>query len=107
MSNVHLLYLLSTQEHPHINFVGLILGPRGKQLEEIKTETKCQIIIRGKGSLRSGMTGIKKDGTRVDALDEPLHAWIQGQTAEDVKKAAKKIQDLVDMEIYNPDCEQV
>lgn len=76
-------------------------------MEEIKDGTKCQIIIRGKGSLRSGMTGIKKDGTKVDALDEPLHAWIQGQAAEDVKKAAKKIQDLIDMEIYNPDCEQV
>ena len=36
-----------------------------------------------------------------------LHAWIQGSTAEDVKKAAKKIQDLIDMEIYNPDCEQM
>ena len=53
------------------------------------------------------MTGIKRDGTKVDALDEPLHAWIQGSTAEDVKKAAKKIQDLIDMEIYNPDCEQM
>ena len=99
--------IIPADEHPHINFVGLILGPRGKQLEEIKEETKCQIIVRGKGSLRSGMTGIKKDGTKVDALDDPLHAWIQGTTAEDVKKAAKKIQDLIDMEIYNPDCEQM
>ena len=99
--------MIPADEHPHINFVGLILGPRGKQLEEIKAETKCQIIVRGKGSLRSGMTGIKKDGTKVDALDEPLHAWIQGQTVEHVKNAAKKIQDLIDMEIYNPDCEQM
>ena len=99
--------MIPADEHPHINFVGLILGPRGKQLEEIKEETKCQIIVRGKGSLRSGMTGIKKDGTRVDALDDPLHAWIQGTTAEDVKRASKKIQDLIDMEIYNPDCEQM
>ena len=53
------------------------------------------------------MTGIKKDGTKVDALDDPLHAWIQGTTAEDVKRASKKIQDLIDMEIYNPDCEQM
>ena len=81
--------MIPADEHPHINFVGLILGPRGKQLEEIKEETKCQIIVRGRGSLRSGMTGIKKDGTRVDALDDPLHAWIQGTTAADVKRASK------------------
>ena len=30
----------------------------------------------------------------------------QGSTAEDVQKAAKKIQSIVDMQIYNPDCEQ-
>ena len=106
-ANLEERVMIPADEHPHINFVGLILGPRGKQLEDIKAETKCQIIVRGKGSLRSGMTGIKRDGTKVDALDEPLHAWIQGQRAEDVKKASKKIQDLIDMEIYNPDCEQM
>ena len=106
-ANLEEKVMIPADEHPHINFVGLILGPRGKQLEEIKAETKCQIIVRGKGSLRSGMTGIKRDGTKVDALDDPLHAWIQGSTAEDVKKASKKIQDLIDMEIYNPDCEQM
>ena len=40
--------MIPADEHPHINFVGLILGPRGKQLEEIKEETKCQIITLGK-----------------------------------------------------------
>ena len=64
------------QENPHINFVGLLLGPRGNYLEKLKEETKCGIIIKGKGSLRSGMTGITKDGRRLDSLDEPLHAQI-------------------------------
>ena len=39
--------MIPADEHPHINFVGLILGPRGKQLEEIKAETKCQISVFG------------------------------------------------------------
>ena len=94
------------QEYPHINFMGLIIGPRGKQLEEIKAETKCNIVIRGKGSLKSGMTGITKTGKKFDALEEPLHASITGSTAEDVKRAVKYIQDLIHMEIYNPDCEK-
>ena len=64
------------QENPTINFVGLLLGPRGNYLEKLKEETKCNIVIRGKGSLRSGMTGIKKDGSVVDGLEEPLHALI-------------------------------
>lgn len=99
--------MIPASDYPHINFIGLILGPRGKQLEDIKAETQCQIVVRGKGSLRCGMTGIKKDGKIVDALDEPLHAWIQGTLAENVKKAVEKIQNLIDMEIYNPECEQM
>ena len=71
---LHTIWFL--QENPTINFVGLLLGPRGNYLEKLKEETKCNIVIRGKGSLRSGMTGIKKDGSVVDGLEEPLHALI-------------------------------
>ena len=67
---------IPADEHPEINFVGLILGPRGNYLEKIKKDTNCNIIIRGKGSLKSGMTGITKTGTKVDGLDEPLHALV-------------------------------
>ena len=67
---------LPNDEYPHINFVGLILGPRGNYLEKIKEKTNCNIIIRGKGSLKSGMTGITKTGQKVDGLDEPMHALI-------------------------------
>ncbi len=62
--------------------MGLLLGPRGNFLEELKAKTKCNIIIRGKGSLKSGMTGINKDGKRhnfkpivvkkIDLLGTPL-----------------------------------
>jgi len=98
--------MLPADEYPQINFMGLILGPRGNFLEKIKEETNCNIIIRGKGSLKSGMTGITKTGQKVDGLDEPLHALITASTAEDVQKGVKKIREIVDMQIYNPDSEQ-
>ncbi len=53
------------------------------------------------------MTGITKDGRRVEGLEDPLHAYITGQTAEDVKAAAKEVEDLINMQVYNPDCEKV
>ena len=87
--------------------MGLILGPRGHYLEELKKETKCTIIIRGKGSLRSGMTGITKNGRVYEGLDEPLHAFISGPTAEDVQSAVKKIKELIELHIYDPDNEKV
>lgn len=98
--------MIPGDEHPEINFVGLLLGPRGNFLEQIMAETKCRIIIRGKGSLKNGMTGITKDGRKVDGLDEPLHALITAATAEDVQKGVKKVREIVEMQIYNPDCEQ-
>jgi len=97
---------LPAKEHPDINFVGLILGPRGNYLEKIKKETNCNMIIRGKGSLKSGMTGITKTGTKVDGLEEELHVLVTASTAEDVQKGVKKIREIVEMQIYNPDCEQ-
>lgn len=98
--------ILPAEEYPHINFIGLILGPRGNHLEELKRETNCNIIIRGKGSLRSGMTGITKNGKVYEGLEDPLHVYITGATAEEVAKASKKIQDLVHLHIYNPESEQ-
>jgi len=97
---------IPAEEYPGINFIGLILGPRGNALEEIKKKTNTMISIRGKGVLKNGMTGVRENGKRIDGLDEPLHCWITGTTAEDVKAAAKIIQEMIDMEIYNPDSEK-
>merc|ERR1712029_127000 len=97
---------IPAEEYPHLNFVGMLLGPRGRALDEVKQKTNTHIAIRGKGCLRAGMTGIGKDGRQLEALDEPLHAQIIGQTAEDVKKAAKIIQEMIDQEIYSPDSEK-
>ncbi|TRY79114.1 hypothetical protein TCAL_06595, partial [Tigriopus californicus] len=98
--------MIPADEHPHINFMGLILGPRGRSLEELSKRTNCQIIIRGKGTLKSGMTGILKSGTKVEAMEDPMHALIKGQTAEDVKKAVKEIEDIIHLQIYQPDSEK-
>jgi splicing factor 1 len=37
-----------------------------------------------------------------------LKKWVflQGPTAEDVKVAVKKVQDIIDMQVHNPDSEQ-
>jgi len=93
--------------YPQYNFMGLILGPRGNSLEKIKERTGCKIIVKGRGSLKDGMTGIKKDGSKFDALDEPMHCVINGPTPEAVKAAGDEIRNLVKMQIDDPDCERM
>ena len=99
--------MIPAEEHPEINFVGLILGPRGNSLEAIKKKHGTMVAIRGKGSLKDGMSGITKDGKIVEHLDEPMHAYITGPTAEAVKGCADDITELIEMQIYRPDCEKV
>ena len=53
------------------------------------------------------MTGITKAGRVYEGLDDPLHAYITGACAEDVQGAVKKIKDLVELHVYNPESEKV
>lgn len=93
-------------EYPSVNFVGMLLGPRGQHLDKLNKRFNVTIIIRGKGSQKSGMTGTKKDGTKFEAYDEDLHIWWKGQTVEEVKACGVELQRLIDMEIFDPDCEE-
>ncbi len=54
----------------------------------MEKETGCKISIRGKGSVKEGKTR-KQDQNRGDEND-PLHVLIQGDTQEQVDKAAGK-----------------
>jgi len=92
-------------EYPQYNFMGLILGPRGNSLEKIKQKYNCKIIVKGRGSLKEGMTGLKKDGSKFDSLDEPMHVVINGPTPEAVKEASDHIRKLIKQQIEDPDGE--
>jgi len=56
--------------------------------------------------MKEGMSGITKDGKIIEHLDEPMHAYITGPSAEAVKGCADDIRELIEMQIYRPDCEK-
>lgn len=39
---------------PDINFMGLLIGPRGHTLKKLERETGAKIMIRGRGSVKQG-----------------------------------------------------
>ena len=49
--------MIPQEEHPDINFVGLLIGPRGNTLKAMEKDTGAKIIIRGKGSVKEGKVG--------------------------------------------------
>lgn len=94
--------LIPQEEHPDINFVGLLIGPRGNTLKAMEKETGAKIIIRGKGSVKEGKVG-RKDGQPLAGEDEPLHAFITASNPEAVKKAVNKIKDIIRQGIEVPE----
>ncbi|ORY12506.1 hypothetical protein BCR34DRAFT_297701 [Clohesyomyces aquaticus] len=41
-------------DYPEINFIGLLIGPRGNTLKKMENESGAKIAIRGKGSVKEG-----------------------------------------------------
>ncbi|OQR72715.1 splicing factor 1-like [Tropilaelaps mercedesae] len=89
------------EQYPDINFVGLLLGPRGNTLKNLEKDTGAKITIRGKGSTREGKVG--KDGQPHPGEDEPLHALCSGLTTDAVQKAVKKISQIIKDVIETPE----
>ncbi|CAK8686067.1 unnamed protein product [Clavelina lepadiformis] len=83
------------KDHPEYNFVGRLLGPRGLTAKQLEQETKCKIMVRGKGSMRDKK---KEDMNRGkpnwEHLNDELHVLI---TVEDTENRARvKIQRAIE-----------
>ncbi|GMT25923.1 hypothetical protein PFISCL1PPCAC_17220, partial [Pristionchus fissidentatus] len=82
------------EHHPHLNFVGLLIGPRGNTLKALEAESGCKIIIRGKGSIKEGKL-TRKDGQPFPGENEPLHAYVTGPDRDSVKIACERIKSII------------
>ncbi|EDO45484.1 predicted protein, partial [Nematostella vectensis] len=77
--------MIPQDENPEVNFIGLLIGPRGNTLKNMEKETNAKIMIRGKGSIKDGKQGRGRDMQLMNSgEDEPLHALVTGPTAESV-----------------------
>uniref|UniRef100_A0A1B6EEL0 Branchpoint-bridging protein n=1 Tax=Clastoptera arizonana TaxID=38151 RepID=A0A1B6EEL0_9HEMI len=94
--------MIPQDDHPDINFVGLLIGPRGNTLKSMERDTGAKIIIRGKGSVKEGKVG-RKDGQPLPGEDEPLHAYVTANNPECVKKAVDKIKEIIRQGVEVPE----
>ena len=94
--------MIPQDEYPEINFLGLLIGPRGNTLKNIEKECNAKIMIRGKGSVKEGKVG-RKDGQMLPGEDEPLHALVTANTMENVKKAVEQIRNILKQGIETPE----
>eukprot|EP01035_Chromulina_nebulosa_P033767 gene33767-45220_t len=45
---------IPVKDHPEINFLGLLIGPRGATQKQLQESTGAKIIIRGRGAQKDG-----------------------------------------------------
>lgn len=74
---------IPVSSHPDINFLGLIIGPRGATQKELESKSGARILIRGRGS--------SKDGNDENP-DEELHVLIIADDDQQMEKAEALVQ---------------
>ncbi|KAJ4458585.1 hypothetical protein PAPYR_5550 [Paratrimastix pyriformis] len=75
--------MIPSREHPEMNFIGMLLGPRGVVLKMIENDSGTKVAIRGKPATRD-----------VNDSDE-LHVLIRGPSEEAVEKAAGMVLSII------------
>ncbi|TYZ57701.1 hypothetical protein PybrP1_009244 [[Pythium] brassicae (nom. inval.)] len=81
---------IPVDKYPDINFMGLLIGPRGSNQKRMEDESGARILIRGKGS--------QKEPTGDPDENEELHVLITADSDEAVAKAQSAVEDI----LFNP-----
>ncbi|KAK6859185.1 hypothetical protein PG995_005038 [Apiospora arundinis] len=110
---------IPTKEFPGVNFIGQLLGPRGRSLADMNAQSGAHIVIRGKGSVKEGRRGRDQQrpgrhqhhhhrnaaGEPMDTNDphEPLHCLITADTKDKVDRARELVQDVIERAATTPE----
>lgn len=80
---------LPVRENPDINFLGLLIGPRGMTQKELEAASGARILVRGRGASKEGDPDANED----------LHVLIVADTEEQLNKATELVNEIV----HNPE----
>lgn len=83
---------IPTREFPDINFIGLLIGPRGNTLKKLESESGAKVSIRGKGSVKEG----KQSTASTMNEEEDLHCLVSADTEDKVQKAVSLIYKVIE-----------
>eukprot|EP01031_Cornospumella_fuschlensis_P031704 gene31704-38316_t len=71
-----------------INYLGILIGPKGVTQKQMSESTGAKIVIRGRGAHKDGSSGQNPDD------DDDLHVFLEGSD-EAVSKAAYEIEKII------------
>ena len=102
-SKWHEIFWIPADDFPTVNFVGLLIGPRGNTLKRMETDSGARISIRGRGAEKEGK--VRSDGSVAGGMDEPLHCMVMGDSETAVRRAIDLIRQVVDKAASSPEAE--
>ncbi|KAG0638269.1 hypothetical protein HOY80DRAFT_1079565 [Tuber brumale] len=88
-------------DYPEINFIGLLIGPRGHTLKRIERDSGAKVAIRGKGSIKEGKA--KGDLAVTSDQDENLHCLIISSNPASTVKAREMINEIIETAASTPE----
>lgn len=91
---------IPNKEYPDINFVGLLLGPRGNTLRQLEEKSGAKLAIRGKGSVKDGKS--ITDGRGGAPVEDDLHVLILADKTAKIQKAIELANEVMDKAILSP-----
>ena len=71
-----------------INYVGLLIGPKGTYQKRLQQQSGCKILVRGKGTQKEGMPPQPDD-------NEEKHVLIIGDTEENINRATHLVEKII------------
>lgn len=93
---------IPAEEYPEINFIGLLLGPRGKTLRMLEEKSGALIQIRGLGSVKEGRNRtlvLERAGN----MTEKLHCLVTGTSPETLQRGVAACKDIINRAVLTPE----
>lgn len=85
---------IPANDYPEINFIGLLIGPRGNTLKKMESESGAKISIRGKGSVKEGKG--RTDVGLQGSMDDDLHCLITSEDESKIQKAIELVNKVIE-----------
>ncbi|KAG0365223.1 hypothetical protein BGZ54_006747 [Gamsiella multidivaricata] len=92
---------IPVKEFPEINFIGLLIGPRGNTLKKMEGESGAKISIRGRGSVKEGKS--RSDSASSSNQEEDLHCLVSADSEDKVVKAIQLINKIIETSASVPE----
>ncbi|RYP01333.1 hypothetical protein DL764_006242 [Monosporascus ibericus] len=96
---------IPAKDFPEANFIGQLLGPRGRSIADMTAQSGATVAIRGKGSVKEGRGRVRDRPAWIDTNDKegPLHCLITADTQDKVDKAKALVQAVIETAVTTPE----